>query len=300
MNSGSLLLAEDGRLRPIWRFFAGLAVLYIALNLSPLATIPFRDRSLIVRELVSRCALTLLLAGGFSLLLVALDGIETRPLAAMGLPFRRSALRDGVLGIMLGAGMVTMAVVAIAIWGQLSLSTTFQLPGVIKPLVAVTVMLALAAISEELAFRGYPFQRLVEAVGATGSVAVTSALFAAAHFANPHATRFAVLNTAAVGVLFALAYLKTKSLWVPWGMHFGWNFMLGVAFGLPVSGIDRFSVITHGTAAGPAWLTGGDYGIEASATATAVIIVGIIVVAFLFPSRTVGQKGVPASAAEIR
>jgi membrane protease YdiL (CAAX protease family) len=281
MDAGSFLVGDDGRLRPILRALAGLGVFYVALNLAPLATIPFENRSLVAREFVSRCVLTLLLAAGFSLLLVTLDQVEGSPLAAMGLPFRKTAVRYSVLGFCFGGAMVTLAVIAIVMWGHLSYTVSLSLPAMIKPMLLVTAMLAVGAMFEELAFRGYPFQRLVEAIGAVAAVVVTSAIFAGMHMANPHASAFSVVNTAAVGVLFALAYLKTRSLWLPWGMHFGWNFTLGVLFGLPVSGINRFSVISHGVATGPVWLTGGDYGIEASATGTAVIIVGAIVLGLL-------------------
>jgi len=281
MDAGSFLVGDDGRLRPIWRSLAGLGVFYVALNLAPLATIPFQNRSLVAREFVSRCVLTLLLAAGFSLLLITLDEVEGSPLAAMGLPFRKNAVRYSVLGFCFGGAMVTLAVIAIAIWGHLSYTISISLPTMIKPMLLVTAMLGVGAMFEELAFRGYTFQRLVEAIGAVAAVVVTSAIFAAMHMANPHASAFSVVNTAGVGVLFALAYLKTRSLWLPWGMHFGWNFTLGVLFGLPVSGINRFSVISHGVATGPVWLTGGDYGIEASATGTAVIILGAIVLGLL-------------------
>ena len=292
MNEGSLLVGEDGRLRPIWRSLAGLAVFYVALNLAPFAIIPFENRSFVAREFVSRCVLTLLITAGFSLLLIALDQIEGSPLAAMGLPFRRASVRYGVLGFCFGAAMIVLAVVAIAVCGHLSYTVTIALPTMIRPMLLVTGMLAMGAMFEELAFRGYPFQRLVEAIGSVAAVVVTSVIFAATHIANPHASVFSIVNTAAVGVLFALAYLKTRSLWLPWGMHFGWNFTLGVLFGLPVSGITGFSVISHGVATGPAWLTGGAYGIEASATGTVVIVLGAIVLGLLCR----GPVGVPSCA----
>jgi len=299
MNAPTFLIAADGRLRSIWRFLAGLVVFYVALNLASVAASPFRSWSFLARELVARSVLAIVLAAGFSLLLVALDRIEGSPLAAMGLPFRKPAVRDSVLGFGFGAGMITLAVVAVALIGHLSWDFTLRLPAMLKPIALVTAMLAVGAISEEIAFRGYPFQRLVEAIGATSAVVVTSGMFAAVHLGNPHATVWSTLNTAAVGVLFALAYLKTKSLWLPWGMHFGWNLTLGVVFGLPVSGITRFSVTTHSTIAGPLWLTGGDYGIEASATGTAVVIIGILVLVLLFRSRPNPQDDVLSHGADL-
>ena len=101
------------------------------------------------------------------------------------------------------------------------------------------VVFAVAAANEEAIFRGYPFQRLVESITPVGAIAATSALFGLAHLANPHRTWISTLNTALVGIPFAIAYLRTRSLWMPIGMHFIWNFLLGFFLGLPVSGLIR-------------------------------------------------------------
>jgi len=102
-------------------------------------------------------------------------------------------------------------------------------------------------------------------------IAVLSLLFGLVHWGNPSRTVVSTANTVLIGIVLAIAYLRTEALWFPIGIHFGWNFTLGVVFGLPVSGIDAFGVIVHGQARGPLWLTGGAYGIEASAVATGVV-----------------------------
>jgi uncharacterized protein len=281
MNAGSLLVAEDGRLRAIWRAVLGLAVFFVAFQISPMAASLVGTRNLGVREAVSRCLLLAILLGGFSLLLIGVDGVQESPISAMGLPFRKSAWRQIGLGFCFGAGMVTLAVILMKVIGKVWIVPVGPIASVLKPAVMITFILVIAAMTEELAFRGYPFQRLVESIGAVGATVFTSVAFAALHLGNPHATAFGVINTAAVGVLFALAYLRTRSLWLPWAMHFAWNFTLGLIFGLPVSGLTVFAVVTHGSAMGPSWLTGGDYGIEASATGTLVILLGIVALEFL-------------------
>ena len=127
-------------------------------------------------------------------------------------------------------------------------------------------------------FRGYPFQRLVEAIGAGGAILVFSALFALVHFTNPGANAWGLLNTVAIGVALSVAYLRTRALWLPWGLHFGWNATLGLVFGLPVSGLRLFNVALRTTATGPSWLTGGSYGLEASLPGACVVLLGLIVV----------------------
>jgi hypothetical protein len=133
------------------------------------------------------------------------------------------------------------------------------------------------ALAEELMFRGYPFQRLVEGIGAAGSIVVFSVLFGVVHLSNPGATLWGLGNTVAIGVLFSVVYLRTGSLWMPWGLHLAWNTALGLVLGLPVSGLRLFNVAVHGTASGPRWLTGGSYGIEASAPGAFAIGVGLVI-----------------------
>jgi hypothetical protein len=75
----------------------------------------------------------------------------------------------------------------------------------------------------------------------------------------------------------AVAYLRTRTLWFPFGIHFGWNFALGFVFGLPVSGMSDFSVLVHGSIRGPQWLTGGAYGLENSGAAAFLLGLSLLV-----------------------
>ena len=92
----------------------------------------------------------------------------------------------------------------------------------------VLAFLISGALAEELMFRGYPFQRLVEAIGAAGAIVVFSVLFGVVHLSNPGASVWGLVNTVAIGVLLSIVYLRTRSLWLPWGLHFAWNTTLGL------------------------------------------------------------------------
>ncbi|HEX8926990.1 MAG TPA: CPBP family intramembrane glutamic endopeptidase, partial [Terriglobales bacterium] len=89
---------------------------------------------------------------------------------------------------------------------------------------------------------------------------------------------------------FAMAFLRTRSLWLPIGMHFGWNFFQGTVFGLPVSGIQDFSVVVRSVLRGPHALTGGAYGPEDSATCAAVLLLGFPVLFLCTPQRAAHLK----------
>jgi hypothetical protein len=110
-------------------------------------------------------------------------------------------------------------------------------------------------------------------------VLLTSVPFAAVHLKNPNAAAgFTFINTALAGVWLAVAYLRTRSLWFPLGVHWAWNWALGSLFGLPVSGISDLAPhpLLHGTNLGPAWLTGGSYGIEGGLACTVTLVVSTI------------------------
>jgi hypothetical protein len=137
-------------------------------------------------------------------------------------------------------------------------------------------MFLVAAAMEEILFRGYGFQRLVEAVGAVGAVALMSAFFGFMHIENPSATILSTVNTVLAGVLFSVAYLRTRALWLPIATHWAWNFFQGQVFSLPVSGIRVPRPLFEVRIPGPSWLTGGAYGPEGGLVVTAVALAGIL------------------------
>ena len=106
-----------------------------------------------------------------------------------------------------------------------------------------------------------------------------------------------MLNTVLIGVLLSVAYLRTRALWLPWGIHFGWNLTLGLLFGLPLSGFRNYNLLRYTQAYGPTWLTGGKYGVEASMTGTCAIVLGLIMVSVL-PARKLPQPEIADVLAE--
>jgi hypothetical protein len=287
------MAAMNQRLIAFSRFLLGIALVFaahfVASFLTP-ASLPFRRAEFVYRPL-----LLVFLLGGFSLLLTGFDRVSGSPLAAMGLALRRPWLRDLWTGALLGAGMVTAAVAVIEVFGTLTVAVRGTAHAALLAVV-VGFVLVTGALSEEVAFRGYPLQRLVEAIGPTSAAIVLSVLFGAVHLLNPHVSGWAFLNTVLIGLLLSFAYLRTRSLWMPIGIHLFWNTTLGLVFGLPVSGLRDFSVVIRARAEGPLWLTGGDYGIEASAMGAVVIGLGVLLIAVYVPQRESlqGQAAVEA------
>jgi membrane protease YdiL (CAAX protease family) len=274
--AAAVLRSPDGRVRPFWRFLIA-AVLFIACEFTVIRLL----RPTVMISALTLVALVLLVAM-FVTTSAALSRTldrATHPLAYMGFPLDVPAARSIVVGFLFGAVLISLAVLILALGG----STTFrwQMNGAMLQAAAMRfVVFAVAALHEEVAFRGYPFQRLTESIGSLPAVMVLAALFAVPHIGNPNSSLFSAFNTAAAGALLAAAYLFTRSLWFVWGLHWGWNFVLAVAYGLSVSGFDTDGPV-DGLVSGPQWLTGGAYGIEGGASGTVAIIVGLAILLWL-------------------
>jgi hypothetical protein len=196
-------------------------------------------------------------------------------------------LKQLVLGILLGGVITTIAVAPIHFYGHFRTVNLMALR-LLPNLAAVMLALICGALAEELVFRGYPFQQLVKAIGAIPAVIVFSGLYGALHVLNPSPGWWGIANTALIGVLLSIAYLRTRALWLPWGIHFGWNLFLGLLFGLPLSGFRNYNLLRYTVAYGPTWVTGGKYGVEASMTGTVAIVIGVLLVSVL-PFRKLPQ-----------
>jgi len=171
---------------------------------------------------------------------------------------------------------MSAVLLAMAAAGWLQLSG--RAPGTLTalgPTLYVTVLLVLAALFEEVAVRGYAFQVLARARGPAVAIVSTSLVFSGLHAANPGAGWAAIWNTLLAGILLGILYWRTLSLWWVTGTHFGWNWTMGVAVGLPVSGLDVGAPVVGVTTGGPSILTGGDYGPEAGLLLTLVTLGGI-------------------------
>jgi membrane protease YdiL (CAAX protease family) len=193
------------------------------------------------------------------LLLVKL--IERRPVRELAL---RRLAPDGALG--LAAGALLFSAVVGALWLLGSYRVVAFNPDAHWVLAAATVGLG-AGIGEEIICRGVLYRIVEEGLGSWIALLFSALLFGAAHLHNPGATLWAGLAIAIeAGILLALIYLVTRSLWVCIGLHAAWNFVQGTVYGIPVSGTraDGWLVSTR---SGPDWLSGGVFGAEASVVA---------------------------------
>ncbi|MEO8217117.1 MAG: type II CAAX endopeptidase family protein [Acidobacteriota bacterium] len=140
----------------------------------------------------------------------------------------------------------------------------------------VLVLFLPAAAHEELVFRGYPFQKLLT-WNKTGAVLISSLIFMAVHLGNPGVEFIGMADVFVAGVLLALAYLVWNSLWFPIALHFCWNVLSGPVLGHEVSGLKFNTTVLRTIDPGPAILTGGPFGIEASIFTLVLDIVAALI-----------------------
>jgi membrane protease YdiL (CAAX protease family) len=166
-------------------------------------------------------------------------------------------------GLGIGAALFGAVVAIAALTGAYRIVGEGGTSGLVTGLVSFAL---LPGFREELLFRGILFRWLEEFGGSWLALAVTSALFGLAHLYNPNATWWSSFAIAVeAGVLLGAAYMLTRSLWVPIGLHAAWNFTQ-YAFDVPVSGIDSNGLV-DARLQGPAWLSGGEFGLEGSVIA---------------------------------
>jgi membrane protease YdiL (CAAX protease family) len=247
---------------------------------------------------IERFVLLFLLVIGYGAMARLLNH-QSQPIRGMGLVFRPGWQREFGLGVALGWGMLVASILPMVLSGGLII-TFWLVPRQFGILLIDLLLLAVASLAEEVAFRGYPFQRLIEATGPTLATLVFSIAFAAVHMFNPSANRASFLITVFSSWLLSVAYLRTRALWVCWGWHFAWTASMCLVFGLPVSGITEFSPVIQSNTVGPPWITGGDYGPEASVVTAIVLLIGIFIVyrttrgyAYLYTQPVIVPAGIP-------
>ncbi len=179
---------------------------------------------------------------------------------------------------LLGAGLLS------AVTGVLWLAGGYQVVGLgegatARALGHAALLFLLVAVFEEVVTRGILFRLLEQGLGTWAALALSALLFGFGHQGNPGATTLSSVAIALeAGLLLAAAYVATRSLWLPIGLHMAWNFFEGPVYGAPVSGIPLPSVL-QAHFAGPAWLTGGAFGPEAGVPA--MVLGGALGVGFL-------------------
>ena len=185
------------------------------------------------------------------------------------------------LGIGIGAAVMILPVLVLTLLGYVSWqSNAFSYPTIISGV----VLFISVALAEELLFRGFLFQRLLVSIGEWPAQFIIAGLFLLTHLNNPGMTGvvkiFASINIFIASLLFGLVYLKTKNLAMPIGLHFMANFTQGTLLGFGVSGNKEPSLVIPNFNNAPLWLSGGQFGIEASVLGLFFLILITLMIGF--------------------
>ncbi len=181
----------------------------------------------------------------------------------------RKGVRQISLGLLLGFGFISLIMLIMFLAGG------YHVRGIKSAavLLPVLIMSVQAGVLEEIMSRGIIFRIAEEGIGTWWSMSLSALIFGFLHLWNPNATLFSSISIAlTAGVILAMLYVITRQLWVPIGLHIGWNFALGGIYGAPVSGGEPDGILAA-SFSGPDWLTGGAFGPEASVIMVAVFVV---------------------------
>lgn len=211
--------------------------------------------------------------------------VERRSLASIGL-VGPTPLRRFLHGHVVGALSILAIIAVMALAGGLVAttsvapaepSTAWASPEALLSIVLLLLAFAFQASVEEILFRGWLLSVLAKKFNLVLAVLLSSALFTLAHFGRDQPVLVTLSNL--LFALFCCAWvLRTRNLYGVMGWHAGWNWLLAVGFGLPVTGIDVGipALLIDLTPAGDAWLTGGSEGPEGSVVCVAYFLLAIV------------------------
>jgi membrane protease YdiL (CAAX protease family) len=255
-------LVKDGRLRPIWRLilFLPLIVYIHQPLLAPLVVVAF------------------------------LRHLDKRRFVSLGFDLHQGWLRHIAFGLLLGASLTGAIFLIEFIFGWIDVKgfAWESRAGVETAFAGAILHMLLVAVSEETVVRGYILQNLEECFGIRTAVIVSSVLFGAWHLQNPTGTNWAgyviPFTLTLAGVMFAVAYLAYRSLWLPIALHFSWNICLYDVFGLAGAPANSATFLVTDLK-GPAFWVGlphTDFGPEVGILSVMMMLLGIVILGLLW------------------
>jgi len=289
MELNTIFLNRYDRLRSGWRFAIFLTAFIFFSLFTGGITAAFLQQ--FPMEHAGGSAVFLAVNGVLSLTAALIVGwlcgkyLEDLPFRALGAAFTPGWLRNLCLGLVIGAAAISLAILIAVMFGGLwfRFNTEQSTSAIVTTVVGSLIVFIPAAAFEEALFRGYILQTFARARLAWFAIGLTAVFFGLVHLGNREAGIISSINTAIAGIWFGVAYLKTRDLWFPFGLHLVWNWMLGSIFGIEVSGLTDLASapllkeIDHG----PVWLTGEAYGIEGGIAATIALVASTMAIYFL-------------------
>jgi membrane protease YdiL (CAAX protease family) len=267
-------VCAGGRLRAYLEFLAAFVYFIIARSLA------FHGAQGLAGEawspLVEQAMLVFLLLIGYATMGRWFDR-QAHPITDQGLPRRSGWPREAGLGLATGWAIALVCVLPLTVFGGIAISFSPQAASW-GWLAADTAFFALAALAEEIAFRGYAFQRFERAVGPVGGALGFAVIYAILQALQPGESHASFAVSIMLGLVLSACYLRTRALWLSWGLNFAWKASRALLFGLAVSGVTSHSPVVQGDPMGSFWLTGGAFGLDGSWLTFFVLLAALPVV----------------------
>lgn len=272
------LSPNEPRLRAGWRLAIhtigyNILLICIAIPLSiPILYLGISPENLLLNQAIALFTIT-------PSVLLARQFLDKGSLSSLGLKFGHWFLPDILAGVFITFMMMGTIYLLEQSLGWLTFDgfawETDAISNVILNILLFLGIFVLVAWNEELLFRGYRLQNIADGLNPAWGVFLSSLWFGIAHLANPNsdARFFVATGIFLAGVFLAYGYLTTKQLWLPIGLHIGWNFFEGVVYGFPVSGLDNYHLLRI-TVEGPEIWTGGAFGPEAGLVVLPGLLLG--------------------------
>jgi hypothetical protein len=181
--------------------------------------------------------------------------IEKRPIGEF---LSRGLLKNTLLGVLIGTTLQGLTILVIYIWGNFQIISVNPFSSIITPFaIAFSV-----AIFEETLLRGIIFRIVEEKLGSYNSLLISAIIFGSVHLINPDSSIISSICIGIVGFMFGASYIYSRSLWLPIGIHFSWNFVQSGIFGAITSGNEKTSSLFNTNISGTELITGGAFGPE--------------------------------------
>ena len=208
------------------------------------------------------------LIGAFLVTYVFRVGIDSISFATVGLQIQ-NVLGNLFKGGMYAIGILGVSFAILCLIGVIEIET-FQMEPI--GLCGYLLLFLIAALIEELIFRGYMIPLIAKDFHFMSAILISSLAFAVVHMANAHFTWLSFANIFLGGYLLGLIFYKKQELYTPLGLHWIWNYFQGNILGFGVSGFQVESVLTINQT-GSDWLTGGDFGLEGSVVTVILLLI---------------------------
>lgn len=216
----------------------------------------------------------------FVLTLLMRRFIDRKSFSSLGFRWKGYSNEAG-LGFFTALAMLGVGSLILVASGYISfISATFT----INPLLIEIALMIVVAFVEELMFRGYLLNNLLQSMNKWVALVLSAVLFAVFHQANPDVNVFAIVNIVLAGVLLGINYIFTKNLWFSICFHFAWNYFQGPVLGYDVSGLKVTSIVQQ-SVSGPQVWTGGPFGFEGSLLCPLLFVITISIFVYVFSRR---------------